>query len=290
MYVKSIFLLLAALVAAAPSGSPSRTEVDAALYDELVRYAGYPLLSSDGNCSHPSIPGSIYKFVENKHTDTQVSIWRVDERQEFVVAIPGTNSVLDILHDLTIPLVPYFTLNVSCPDLCLVHLGFLDAWNSVARFVTQALGAALEAHPNYTVTLTGYSLGGAIASLAYGTLRNGPYNLTRAYTYGAPRAGNRGFARFLNDLNGNKDGNPGDFYRVTHGTDIVPTLPPIWFWYEHGGTEYWESKPGMDNDASSSYHCYGNEPVDCINSEPKHSFDDHNSYPGFNVTCSASSN
>ncbi|OAA61584.1 Lipase, class 3 [Akanthomyces lecanii RCEF 1005] len=166
MHINSNFLSLAALVAAAPSGSPSRTQVDAALYDELVCYAGYPLLSGDGNCSHPSVPGSIYKFVENKHTDTQVSIWRVDERQEFVVAVPGTNSVLNILHDFTTPLVRYVALNASCPDLCLVHLGFLDALDSVAGTVTQALGAALEAHPDYTVTLTGHSLGGAITSLA----------------------------------------------------------------------------------------------------------------------------
>jgi hypothetical protein len=52
------------------------------------------------------------------------------------------------------------------------------------------------------------------------------------YTYGAPRVGNIDFAKFVTSQAGLE-------FRITHGSDPVPRLPPISFNYRHVSPEYW---------------------------------------------------
>uniref|UniRef100_A0A914YLX7 Fungal lipase-like domain-containing protein n=1 Tax=Panagrolaimus superbus TaxID=310955 RepID=A0A914YLX7_9BILA len=80
---------------------------------------------------------------------------------------------------------------------------------------------ALVEYPNYAVTFTGHSLGGALASLAslktvlFG-LRSSNY--VKLYTFGQPRVGNILLAQRHNEL-------VPQSYRIVHGVDIVPHLP-----------------------------------------------------------------
>ena len=84
------------------------------------------------------------------------------------------------------------------------------------REVERELASALESHPDYAVTIAGHSLGGALAELAFGSLKPKALNVTQVFTYGAPRVGNKGFADFIDTLAGASDTNPGISYRVTH--------------------------------------------------------------------------
>ncbi len=88
-----------------------------------------------------------------------------------------------------------------------VHKGFRDAlddaWSAVA--------SALE-RLGLPVLIGGHSLGGALALLAASRLRP-----AGGYAFGAPRVGDEAFAATLDGIAA---------FRLRHGRDIVPSLPP----------------------------------------------------------------
>ncbi|MEO1699573.1 MAG: lipase family protein, partial [Planctomycetota bacterium] len=99
-----------------------------------------------------------------------------------------------------------------------VHEGFargLDAlWPGIEPALVD-LGAPVVA--------VGHSLGGALATLA---LARGP--LAAAYTFGAPRVGDEAFGRTLR----------GPMFRVVHGRDPVPCVPPRRWGFRHAGERH----------------------------------------------------
>merc|ERR1711953_1616954 len=72
---------------------------------------------------------------------------------------------------------------------CGVHEGFYESWRSLAAQITGHL-TELQCH-NKAVQITGHSLGGAMAALAAFDLMDLHYHVTRVYTYGQPRIGNK---------------------------------------------------------------------------------------------------
>lgn len=118
---------------------------------------------------------------------------------------------------------------------CTAHRGFYLSWLSVRSPVTDALKSLSTAHPTYTIIATGHSLGGALATLAAADLRNTGYTVT-LYTFGAPRISSAPLARYITAQAG---GN----YRVTHWSDPVPNLPPIFMGFAHVSPEYYINLP-----------------------------------------------
>lgn len=49
-------------------------------------------------------------------------------------------------------------------DGCKVHAGFHGAWDAMADTVLATVTTVLEENPSYSVSFTGHSLGGAIAT------------------------------------------------------------------------------------------------------------------------------
>ena len=143
-----------------------------------------------------------------------------------MLAIPGTNSTEDILTDLDVVLVPYEASGVSCSD-CVVHGGILDAWNSISASVEDALKTALAEYPSYNVTISGHSLGAALAELAFGSLKPQSFNVGQLFTYGSPRFGNQNYANYIDGLSGASDSNPGIAYRVTHADGKLYFCSPL---------------------------------------------------------------
>lgn len=119
-------------------------------------------------------------------------------------------------------------------DNCKGHAGFLDAYEELRdRNVYKDVLLAKTQYPQYNIVVTGHSLGGAVASLLGGYLRDMFLKLD-IYTYGSPRIGNDALVRYIYTQ-------PGKTYRITHYTDVVPRLPPM-FWpfcYRHTTPEYW---------------------------------------------------
>ncbi|MEO0407493.1 MAG: lipase family protein [Cyanobacteria bacterium P01_A01_bin.135] len=101
----------------------------------------------------------------------------------------------------------------------LIHRGFTAAYFSVRDQLHQAIAS----RDITEVAVTGHSLGGALATLCAVDLQ---YNFPslkslEAYTFGAPRVGNRGFSESYNERVPRS-------YRFVNGMDIVPALPRWW--------------------------------------------------------------
>ncbi|KAM3530434.1 hypothetical protein MY4038_004888 [Beauveria bassiana] len=262
-----LFGLVAALAAATPLKRQERTTVDPAVYKKLVDYAAFPTMSAtdpgsaalDANCSV-----TLSRYINQQSTDTQAAVWLRKSTREIIIGIPGTNGLRDTLTDIEVLPIPYVSPSIHCPGTCLVHAGFLLAWNSIEGQVIDAISSALEQNPGFSVVISGHSLGGAIANLAFARLKNGPFNTTGAYTYGQPRVGNREFADYIDSLSKTSDSEAGSYYRVTHAEDGVPHALPMFLGYQHPRAEYWESAHVPQSD--TTYRCLERESAKCSRS------------------------
>lgn len=101
-----------------------------------------------------------------------------------------------------------------------MHKGFTRAYFSVRDRVHEYI----RDHQIEQVTVTGHSLGGALATLCAVDIQ---YNFGNripkidVYTYGAPKVGNDGFRDSFNRR-------VPDSYRFVNGMDLVPALPRWW--------------------------------------------------------------
>jgi hypothetical protein len=112
------------------------------------------------------------------------------------------------------------------PDHNGIHQGFATAlevcWPDITDAFRQAGGMPLF--------VAGHSLGAALAALcAARTAKDLGMNVHGVYTFGMPRAGTPGFARIYDALLGERT------YRLVHGEDIVPTVPPSELGFMHVG-------------------------------------------------------
>ncbi|RXW22370.1 hypothetical protein EST38_g3495 [Candolleomyces aberdarensis] len=135
------------------------------------------------------------------------------------------------------------------------HNGFGDAHAASAAAVLAAVRTGLSRHGTNQVTLTGHSLGGAIAIIATAHLAvQIPGISLRTITYGSPRVriphlllvGNEAFVNFVNAR--------AVMNRINNKDDPVPILPGRFLDYAHTEGEVhivnsgaWVSCPGQDN-------------------------------------------
>lgn len=112
--------------------------------------------------------------------------------------------------------------------MCLLR-GFAAAYLSVREQIHNYL----RSHAVASVTVTGHSLGGALATLCAVDVQYKFSNKVtlNVYTFGAPRVGNDGFRDSF------KRRVP-DSYRFIYGMDVVPALPKPWQGYRHVDEEY----------------------------------------------------
>jgi triacylglycerol lipase len=111
----------------------------------------------------------------------------------------------------------------------LMHRGFVQAYFSVRSMIHDFI----KARQLSTVTVTGHSLGGALAILcALDVQYNfGTQVAVDCYTFGAPKVGNSAFRDSFNRRV------PSNF-RFVNGMDLVPELPRWWQGYHHVATEF----------------------------------------------------
>jgi predicted lipase len=76
--------------------------------------------------------------------------------------------------------------------------------------------------------IVGHSLGGALATHAALSLANQKMPVSILYTYGSPRVGDQKFSEWYD-----YQINTSNKFRVTHGHDPVPHLPPHDFGFNH---------------------------------------------------------
>ncbi|KAJ0518582.1 putative feruloyl esterase [Helianthus annuus] len=107
-----------------------------------------------------------------------------------------------------------------------VHDGFFNAYNNtiMRSGILDAVSRAKKAYEDLKIMVTGHSMGGAMAAccrldlaLIYGSKN------VQVTTFGMPRIDNVAFASYYSQVVPNT-------FRVTHGHDLVPHLPP---YYHH---------------------------------------------------------
>jgi hypothetical protein len=164
--------------------------------------------------------------------DDEVSIGlfcQVNQTGDVVIAIRGTEGILEWIHDAEF-------LQVPCPFLAgagHTEDGFTAMYESLrtgaqpdSPTVVNALATLSFPHPVTSVTICGHSLGGALATLlALDVAANTDFTGPGVYSYGSPRTGDSLFASTFDQV-------VSDSYRIANRLDIVPALPPP-IDYEH---------------------------------------------------------
>ncbi|KAF9262380.1 alpha/beta-hydrolase [Marasmius fiardii PR-910] len=243
---------------------------------QLVHYLKYATSAYSPLCLRPNGNHLVTHF-SNIVSDIQGYVARDDDRKEIIVALRGSTSILHVVLDSQVLLVPFLSLGVDAPAKVRVHSGFLTAWNSVAIQIAAVLKLELSRHRDYDLVTTGHSLGGALSTLAAVALKQTYDNKVqvRNFTYGAPRIGNRHFAEFVNHLLGT------DAYRVVHGHDGVPTMIPTPLGYYHHGVEYWQTSNEITNETTLQCSLTDGEDPHCSASIPSEGINkDHTEYFG----------
>ncbi len=153
---------------------------------------------------------------------------------EVVIAIRGTEGIMEWIHDAAFGL-------VTCPFLAgagMTEDGFTAMYTSLrtgiapgSPSVVNALAGLPFPAPVGPLTICGHSLGGALVTLlALDLAANTSFNNPTVYTYASPRTGDPSFADTYNQVVPNT-------FRVANRIDLVPKLPFSPF-YEHVGEVY----------------------------------------------------
>ncbi|KAI0129670.1 Alpha/Beta hydrolase protein [Xylariales sp. AK1849] len=234
-----------------------KTPIDAALLTTFERYAAFASASYSSDCTIPPYGSVVVNYINDDTTDTQATLFRDDTAAEFILSFRGTSTIQDFITDEEQDLVSCVAPGIECLG-CTCAEGYLGQYNAVADQVKSDIDAGLAEYSGYNLTVTGHSMGGALASLGAASLQGQGYSLV-PYSYGQPRTGDQTYADYIDTIYN------GTFYRLTHENDGVPQIPSRDDGYEHHSTEYWQSvDPPTTND---TYKCQGQEPADCNQSE-----------------------
>lgn len=146
-----------------------------------------------------------------------------------------------------------------------VHSYFYNAFEQLKPCAVDRIKAMMEQYPDYSVTVSGHSLGGAVASMMAFHLVDSqvtaPTN-TSLFTFGQPRTGSKVYAVEHDQLVPSS-------YRIVHHRDAVALIPPCLKCesgdkdtnYHHGLEVFFETK-GM---ARGTRHkiCKANQDLNC---------------------------
>ncbi|KAJ5615444.1 hypothetical protein N7537_000558 [Penicillium hordei] len=207
--------------------------------------------------------------------------------KQIILAFRGTYSITNAIIDLSAypqAYIPYpdpdenTTTTIPIPagphcKNCTVHAGFMRSWLHTRTEILPAMSVLRQKYPDYSITLVGHSLGGAVAALAGLEMRLKGWDAT-VTTFGEPMIGNAAFAAFLDEQFGLGDGisippleGGQRFRRVTHIRDPVPMLPLAeWGYRPHSG-EVFITKEELPPRREDVVHCSGAEDPGCIAGE-----------------------
>lgn len=161
--------------------------------------------------------------------ETECAILENSGLRWLILAFRGTSSLTDALTDSRAWMTPCRLGPASSRTSCgYVHNGFLRAYNFVADEIRSFLLSFQKAHNGeYSLLITGHSLGGALAALATVDLRLHDLFGTLV-TFGAPRTGD---LEFVQQLRNHSIRAYVAVDSISHVRDPVSTVPPLWIGY-----------------------------------------------------------
>lgn len=163
-------------------------------------------------------------------------------RRDVIIALRGTATCLEWLENLRATLTPLPNAKSSY-NSPMVGSGFLSLYTSsmgtrpsLQKLIREEISRILQTYPNepLSFTITGHSLGAALATLAAydikETFKNSP--LVTVFSFAGPRAGNWSFRCHL-DNQGTK------VLRIVNSDDLITKVPGL----------------GIDNDEEMNHDC-----------------------------------
>ncbi|PKS06410.1 hypothetical protein jhhlp_007158 [Lomentospora prolificans] len=244
----------------------------------LIRTFSTGVLLGD-SCGYIAVDHGVPRSGSGNRRDTG--------EKAIILAFRGTYSISNTVIDLsTVPqeYVPYPSPDepkYKCTN-CTVHMGFLSSWKNARKEIIPIMRELREKHPDYPVYVIGHSLGGAVAALAALELKTSlQWEDVIVTTFGEPRLGNKGLARFIDDvfdLDADVEPELRTYRRVTHADDPVPLLPlSEWGYRPHAG-EIFIRKPDLPPAPEDLIFCDGDDDVRCIDNSGDGSDDDTRSW------------
>ncbi|KAE8824634.1 hypothetical protein PTNB73_07480 [Pyrenophora teres f. teres] len=213
----------------ASGNCPRVQDADSVTAAEYSRYV-IPHVPQDEGTQETST--DVTGFVAVDHTN-----------QLIVVSFRGSSSLDNWRTNLEFDV----TQTNLCDD-CTAHRGFWQSWLDAKDRVQSAVQQAAASFPKYKITVTGHSLGAAIATLAAATMRHDGYTVA-LYNFGSPRIGGAKINNYITNQ-------PGGNYRITHWNDPIPRLPLLTMGYVHVSPEYYINKPTGQNVQASDIKVY----------------------------------
>ncbi|KAK9468624.1 Alpha/Beta hydrolase protein [Lipomyces arxii] len=237
------------------------TYQELALVNNVAYCVPDPGLSSPFNCTRAC---EIFSGVElnstftNTESDTSCTGYIAIDHvmMRIMVVFRGTQSMTNWMTNLDTVQEPYEPAQ-GCPR-CLVHRGFMRSWMETRTYVTPVVAELVKKYPDYTLVVTGHSLGGAIAVLAGAELVMSGF-APAITTYGQPRVGNSYFADWFDYT---VSANDVDFTRITHKSDPVPRVP-LGIDYTHTSGEIYIAEGPLSPSPEDCYICSGQEDSEC---------------------------
>jgi len=190
----------------------------------------------------PLTPGKIKIIDAGAKNASRTIVGKLSKQNGCLVAFRGSSNVMNWLRDFQIwDIAP--TTYEHCVG-CKVHSGFYYIWQNVRHSVVKALkevGCSPSSNnADNVLYVTGHSLGAAVTHLAMFTLKHAGFNVVKAYSFEAPRVGNKAFADAFSEQFTRKF----PVFRITHSQDPIVHLPSANLGYTHVQDEIHYDKNG----------------------------------------------
>ena len=161
----------------------------------------------------PSTGFVVTYVIYDSKSDTEGYIGYLPSNKSIYVVFRGSVSLKNWITDLDAVKTAY----TSYPECnCQVHKGFYSAEQRVISGVISEVKRLKGSKPDYSLKVTGHSLGAALAQLTSMDLYKAGYK-PLVYNFGQPRTGDKNYATFSTERV--------TTWRVTHNRDTVPHLP-----------------------------------------------------------------
>lgn len=176
-----------------------------------------------GELSTSSPHGRVVEFYSIDKTDLQVGITISETHKRICVVFRGSESKYDWYYDLSF-------MKRQLHDDVYVHSGFYNQLHTDGACDTlkSKLFELIKKYPDYSVYITGHSLGGALCTLFGYELSCELQNPITVVSFASPRVGNPAFRKAFDNTSHLSH------YRVSNEHDIVTAAPMIN--YQHVGT------------------------------------------------------
>lgn len=178
------------------------------------------------NLSKTSPHGRVEKFISDPITDIQVGITISETNKRISVIFRGSESKSDWYYDLMI--LKTKILNETYNNV-FVHSGFYRQLHEtdVYQKIVDVVKELIEKYPEYSIYITGHSLGAALSTLFGFELSHEITSNIVVVSFASPRVGNSEFRKMFDEKSNL------EHFRISNDRDIV-TAGPM-FNFQHVG-------------------------------------------------------